>query len=128
MNKDKYAAMFSGTADTKNQIHVRIVTWDELSASALNTVTDVFTIEVSLGCMDDRIVPPPQIALATMMMESDPVTEESIADNVVISLGGYLSEQSECRSYAEISVERLDFITEEYTPAGPEDPTRLVYL
>jgi hypothetical protein len=71
-------------------------------------VTDVFTIEVSLGCMDDRIVPPPQIAMATMMMKSDPVTEESIAPDVVINLGGYLSEQSDCRAYAEISVERFD--------------------
>ena len=58
MNKDEYAAMFAGS-NQLNYIHVRIVSWDEKSASSLNTVTDTFQIEVSLGCMDDRIVPPP---------------------------------------------------------------------
>jgi hypothetical protein len=63
-------------------------------------------IELSLGCTDDRIVlPSAGIPMAEMFMVVD-ATGESSAPNVVVDLSQYDSEESGCRSFAKIIVER----------------------
>jgi hypothetical protein len=130
MDKDAYAAMFTGAAS--GEIRARIVSTDEQSAHALRTVTDEFAIEVSLGCMDDRIVPPPAIPMARMMMQAD-ANGVTTANPVVIDMSGYESEQPDCRAYAGITVERLTFDDEPTQPADTwvdavADASRLAYL
>jgi hypothetical protein len=63
-------------------------------------------IELSLGCTDDRIVlPSAGIPMAEMFMVVD-ATGESSAPNVVVDLSQYDSEESGCRDFAKIIVER----------------------
>jgi hypothetical protein len=66
MDKELYTATFSG----ETEVWVRIVTEDANSASALGTVTDKFKIDVSLGCMSDRIVAPEVLPQVDLIMQS----------------------------------------------------------
>jgi hypothetical protein len=108
MDKDVYAAMFADSDDAAvNYIEVRIVTTDADSESALGQVSDTFAIELSLGCTDDRIVPPPAIPMAEMLMESG-ADGSSIAADVVVDLGVYETLDPACQDFASIVVDRFD--------------------
>jgi hypothetical protein len=119
MNKELYATTFTGAAET--EIWIRILTVDSLSASALGTVTDKFKIDVSLGCMDDRIVAP------DVLPQVDMVMTEPIATPVIVNLSGYASEDPNCRAYAGITIDIKNPDTGVYASATA-DATRLAYL
>jgi hypothetical protein len=121
MNKEQYATLFSGAAETI--IYVRIVTHDPKSESSLATATDAFKIEVSLGCMDDRIVAPTTLPQVDMIMKDGSV----VSNDVTISLSNYESEDPNCRAYTGITVELESPSTGEYVSAT-DDATRLFYL
>ena len=103
LTKDEYADMFSGSSET-NYVTVRIVTQDSDSQSALGFVTDMFNIEISLGCLTDRIVPPPTIESPVLYMESNDDGTSSV-DDLYVDLSDFETENPACRPYAKILVD-----------------------
>lgn len=126
MDKDEYASTFSGSVTASNFLEVRIITTDELSSSEKRQATDLFVIELSLGCTDDRIVPPPVIEAQVMLMEST-IDEGNLSPDVIVDLSNYESVDAACRPYASIKVERDEFGNEEFVSAS-DDITRFSYL